>query len=92
MDIVRSIVSNASLPESMWGETLKMTIYILNYVPAKAVSKTPFELWTGRKPSLNHFRVWRCHSEVKVFIPQEKKFDPRTISIYCIGYPERFKG
>ena len=27
-------------------------VYILNRVPSKAVAKTPYELWTGKKPSL----------------------------------------
>ena len=57
MDMVRSMVSNTTLPKSMWDEALKIAIYILNCVPSKAVPKTPFELWTGRKPSINHFRV-----------------------------------
>ena len=57
MDMVRSMVSNTTLLKSMWGEALNMAIYILNNVPSKSLPKTPFELWTGRKPSLNHFRV-----------------------------------
>ena len=65
MDLVRSMVSNTILPESIWGEALKMATYILNCVPGKAVPKTPFELWTGSKPSLNHFRIWGCPSKVK---------------------------
>ena len=89
MDMVRSMVSNTNLPDSMWGDALKMAMYVLNRVPTKAVPKTPFELWTGRKPSLNHFRVWGCPSEVRIFNPQERKLDPKTISGYFIGYPER---
>ena len=44
MDMVRSMVSNTDLPNSMWGDALKMAMYLLNRVPMKAVSKTPFEL------------------------------------------------
>ncbi|KAA0031640.1 Retrovirus-related Pol polyprotein from transposon TNT 1-94 [Cucumis melo var. makuwa] len=32
-------------------------------VPSKSVPKTPFELWTGRKPSLRHLHVWGCQVE-----------------------------
>ncbi|RWR73399.1 Gag-protease-integrase-RT-RNaseH polyprotein [Cinnamomum micranthum f. kanehirae] len=92
IEMVRSMVSDTNLPESMWGEALKMAMYILNRVPTKAVPKTPFELWTNRKPSLNHFRVWGCPSEVRVFNPHERKLDPKTISGYFIGYPDRSKG
>ena len=48
MDMVRSMLSsNPKLPKSLWTEALKTSMYILNRVPTKAVSKTPFELWKG---------------------------------------------
>ena len=92
MDMVRSMHSKSKLPESLWTEALKTTVYILNRVPTKVVPKTPFELWKCWKPSLRHIRVWECPSEVRVYNPQEKKLDPRTISAYFIGYAERSKG
>ena len=67
-------------------------MYILNRVPTKSVEKTPFELFKGWKPSLRHMCIWGCPSEVRVYNPQEKKLDPRTISGYFIGYAERSKG
>ena len=91
MDTVRSMHSNSKLPESLWTEALKTTMYILNRVPTKVVPKTPFELWKGWKPSLRHIRVWGCPSEVRIYNPQEKKLDPRTISAYFIGYVEMSK-
>ena len=59
-DMVRSMISHSSLPESLWGEALKTAVYILNRVPSKAVAKTPYELWTGKKPSIRHLHVWGC--------------------------------
>ena len=41
---------------------------------------------------MRHIRVWGCPSEVRIYNPQEKKLDPRTISAYFIGYAERSKG
>jgi transposase InsO family protein len=92
LDMVRSMLSSSNLPKSLWIEALKTTVYILNRVPTKVVPKTPFELWKGWKPSLRHMRVWGCPSEVRIYNPQEKKLDPRTISGYFIGYAERSKG
>uniref|UniRef100_A0A2N9I1B8 Retrovirus-related Pol polyprotein from transposon TNT 1-94 n=1 Tax=Fagus sylvatica TaxID=28930 RepID=A0A2N9I1B8_FAGSY len=92
LDMVRSMLSSSNLPKSLWAEALKTAVYILNRVPTKAVPKTPFELWKGWKPSLRHMRVWGCPSEVRIYNPQEKKLDPRTISGYFIGYAERSKG
>ena len=73
MDMVRSMMSITKLPQSLWGEALQIAMYILNRVPSKSVPKTPFKLWTNRKPSLNHLKVWRCHAEVRVYNPHERK-------------------
>ena len=59
LDIVRFMLSNSSLPKFLWDEALRTVAYILNQVvPNKSVPKTPYELWSGKKPSLHHFHVW----------------------------------
>ncbi|KAH9765063.1 Amine oxidase [Citrus sinensis] len=63
LGMVRSMLIASKLPKFLWTEALKMAAYILNRVPTKAVSKTPFKLWKGWKPSLRHIRVWGCSSE-----------------------------
>ena len=92
MEIVRSMMSYSSVPISLWGEALKTAMYILNRVPSKGVLKTPFEFWTGRKPSLRHIHIWGCPAEARIYYPHEKKLDSRTISRYFIGYPDKSKG
>jgi hypothetical protein len=57
MDMVRSMLSYSTLPIGLWMEALKIVIHILNRVPSKSVSKTPYELWTGHKLSLNYICV-----------------------------------
>jgi transposase InsO family protein len=57
MNLVRSMLSNSHLPLFLWSETLKIDVYVLNMVPSKAIPKTPFELWNGWKPSLNHLHI-----------------------------------
>ncbi|RVW18326.1 Retrovirus-related Pol polyprotein from transposon TNT 1-94 [Vitis vinifera] len=92
LDMVRSMLSSSKLPKFLWTEALKTAVYILNRVPTKAIPKTPFELLKGWKPSLRHMRVWGCSFEVRIYNPQKKKLDPRTISGYFIGYAEKSKG
>ena len=91
-DMVRSMIAHSSLPESLWGEALKTAAYILNRVPSKAVAKTPYELWTGRKPSLKHLHIWGCPAEARPYRPNAKKLDSKTVSSYFIGYSERSRG
>ncbi|KAL6334550.1 hypothetical protein AAG906_018889 [Vitis piasezkii] len=51
----------------------------LNQAPSKSVPKTPYELWSGKKPSLHHFHVWRCKAEVR-------PYNPYGFFVgYCIG-------
>jgi hypothetical protein len=92
MDMVHSMMSYSNLPLSLWMEALKTDIHILNRVPSKAVPKTPYELWTGRKPSLKHLRVWGSPAKAKVFNPNIGKFDLKTVSCHFIGYPKKSKG
>ena len=73
-------------------EALKTAAHISNRVPSKSVPKTPYEHWTGRKPSMNYMHVWGCAAEAKLFNPSLGKLDLKTESCYFIGYPEKSKG
>ncbi|KAJ4713080.1 Retrovirus-related Pol polyprotein from transposon TNT 1-94 [Melia azedarach] len=77
-DMVRSMISHSTLPESLWGKALKTAAYILNRVPTKATVKTPYELWAGKKLSLKHLHVWGCLAELRPYRPNEKRLDSRT--------------
>ena len=90
MDMVRSMMSYSDLPVSFWGYVLETTAYILNLVPSKSVPKTPTELWTGRKPSLRHVRVWGCPAHVLKGKPD--KLESRTDVCFFVGYPKGTKG
>ncbi|KAF7844422.1 Retrovirus-related Pol polyprotein from transposon TNT 1-94 [Senna tora] len=70
MDMVRSMMSWLNLLELLWGEVIKTAIHILNHVPSKLVPKTPFDLWTRRKPILNHFRVLDHSKGFRFYCPK----------------------
>ncbi|KAK5785454.1 hypothetical protein PVK06_040043 [Gossypium arboreum] len=53
-----------------------MACYILNDVSTKSSCKTPYELWHGKKPTLNHFRIWGLLAHV--LDKDAKKLDART--------------
>jgi hypothetical protein len=83
VDMVRSMLSYSTLPISLWMDALKTTVHILNRAPSKSVPKTPYEMWTCRKPTLNYLHVWGYPTEAKLFNPSIGKLDPKTIS--CIS-------
>jgi hypothetical protein len=75
MNMVRSMLSYSMLPISLWMEGLKFVVHILNRVLSKSLPKTPYELWTGRKLTLNYLHVWGCPTEAKLFNPSIGKLD-----------------
>jgi hypothetical protein len=92
MDMVRSTLSYSTLPISLWMKTLKTVIHILNWFPSKSVSKTPYELWTGYKSSLNYLHVWDCPTKAKIFNPNVGKLKRKNVSCHFIGNPKKHKG
>jgi transposase InsO family protein len=53
-DMVRSMMAQANLLISFWGDALLTAAYILNRVPSKSVSSTPYELWNDVKSNLGY--------------------------------------
>lgn len=60
LDMVLAMMIRATLQISLWGYTLETTTHILNLIPTKKVSKAPYEMWSGKKPSLAHIKVLGC--------------------------------
>ena len=54
--MMRSMMCFIDLLISFWGYALDSAAYVLNRVPSKSVSNTPYELWNGKKSSLKHLR------------------------------------
>ena len=57
---------------------------------SKAISTTPKELWTGRKPSLGHVRI--CGSPAHVLRRDPSKLEARSEVGQFVGYPRGTKG
>nr|GEW30138.1 hypothetical protein [Tanacetum cinerariifolium] len=65
LDMVRSMMSQTTLPKSFWDYALETTECILNMVPTKKVDKTPYEIWHEQAPN---------PSENKVFVARNAEF------------------
>ncbi|KAK8506909.1 hypothetical protein V6N12_009222 [Hibiscus sabdariffa] len=52
LDMVRSMMSHSDLPTSFWGHALETVAFTLYRVPSKSVQKTPYEIWTGKRPKV----------------------------------------
>ena len=79
-------MSYSELPLFLWGYALETAMYILNLVPSKSVPKIPWEMWTRRKPSLQHLQMWE--SPAYVLKGKISKLETRSEVCYFLGYPK----
>ena len=88
--MVRSMMSLSNLPNSFWGHALLTAAFTLNRVPSKAVIKTPYEIWTGKRPSMSFIKIWGCEAYVKRQVSD--KLGPKSDKCFFVGYPKETKG
>ncbi|PPZ05609.1 hypothetical protein C5P41_24865, partial [Escherichia coli] len=86
LDMVRSMMSYTDMQIFFWGFTLESALYILNRIPSKSVSSTPYEIWHGRKPSLKHVKIWGCPAYIKKL--NTDKLETRSERGRFVGYPK----
>ena len=56
---ITSMLSEAGLPLTFWGEALSALVHVLNRVPhASMPHTTPYEVWLKRKPDVSNLRIW----------------------------------
>ena len=90
LDMVRSVMSQSDLPLSFWGYALETAAFTLNRLPSKSVVKTPYEMWTGKTPSLSFLKIWGCEVYVKKL--QSHKLTPKSDKCIFVGYPKETLG
>jgi len=84
------MMSQSDLPLSFWGYALETAAFTLNRVPSKSVVKTPYEIWTGKTPSLSFLKIWGCEAFVKCL--QSDKLTPKSDKCIFVGYPKETLG
>lgn len=95
MNMIRSMLRVKQMPHKFWGEAASTAVYILNRCRTKRLgNNTPEEAWTGRRPSVNHFRVFGslCFKHVLAQNrknkqkQKKKKLDDRPEHMVLLGY------
>ena len=85
-------MAQANIPISYWGDAFLTATYVLNRVPSKSVTSTPYELWTGRKPNLSNLKPWGCATYVHDSSHKYRKLGPKGKKSTFIRYLEHSKG
>jgi hypothetical protein len=93
MEKARSMLSGAGLGQEFWAEAVSTTCYLVNQSPSSALDDTtPHEVWSGKKPSLQHLRVFGCDAYVHVPKENRSKLDNKAGKCIFIGYKDGVKG
>jgi hypothetical protein len=72
MEKARSMLSGVRLGQEFWAEAVGTSCYLVNQSPSSASDdKTPHEVWFGKKPSLQHLRLFGC--DAYVHVPKENR-------------------
>ncbi|KAF0898174.1 hypothetical protein E2562_001819 [Oryza meyeriana var. granulata] len=67
-------------------------VYVLNRSPTKSLDGVmPYEAWHGRRPMVEHLRVFGCVGHVKTARPNLRKLDDRGTRMVFIGYEDGTK-
>ena len=72
---------------------MEIACYLVNRSPSLALEdKTPHEVWTGKKPSLSHLRVFGYDACVHVPKDKRNKLDSKYERCIFTRYKDGFKG
>jgi transposase InsO family protein len=82
-----SMMKAMSMPSWFWGEAVLTAVFILNRSPTQSVEgRTPYEVWHGKKPSVDYFRTFGCVEHVKQRNKRLSKLEDRSTMMVFIGY------
>ena len=71
---------------------METACYLVNISPLLVLEdKTPQEVWTGKKPSLSHLRVFGCYAYVHVPKEKQTKLDSKSEKCIFIGHKDGLK-
>ncbi|UYV76692.1 hypothetical protein LAZ67_14001776 [Cordylochernes scorpioides] len=84
----RALLIESGLPIKFWAEAMNTYTYLKNRTPSyHNINKTPEEMFTGRKPTVSHLKVFGC--KVEFWTPKHKtsKSEKITKTGIFVGYP-----
>ncbi|KAL6320112.1 hypothetical protein AAG906_004621 [Vitis piasezkii] len=92
MEMAKAMLYEKGLPK-IFGLKRLTLMYLLNRCPTKALlNKTPIEAWSGRKPSVRHFKVFGCLCYSQVPKERRSKLDETSEKCIFMGYSSQSKG
>ncbi|GJY63547.1 retrovirus-related pol polyprotein from transposon TNT 1-94 [Tanacetum coccineum] len=79
-EMSRTMLNEQSIPQKFWCNAVDMSTYLLNRILIRPIlGKTPYEIFRGRKPSLEYFKVFGMEELLNVIFdesPPPTKLSP----------------
>jgi hypothetical protein len=87
LEMARVMIHSKNLAQHFWGEAVNTACHIINRVYLRLeTSKTPYEIWRGKKPTVKYFQIFGS----KCYIIRDRenlgKFDPNSDEGIFLGY------
>jgi hypothetical protein len=91
LDMARTFIIHAKLPNSLWFLAMKQACFIFNRVVHTGVDKSPYEIALKKRPSLDMVRVFGCRAYLHD-INYKKQFIPRSTALIHVGISDESHG
>eukprot|EP00253_Pinus_taeda_P016640 PITA_16640 len=92
VEVICNMLHDQRLSKFLWAKAANTVVYVQNRCPHQALgSKTPEEMFTGKKPDVSHFRIFG--SPIYFHVPKEKrnKLGASGKKGIFVGYSENTK-
>jgi hypothetical protein len=84
--MARTMLDEHMTPRRFWANAISTVCYISNRIFLHSILHlTPFKLRFGRKPSVSHFRSFRCKCFVLKCVNLDK-FESHSFDVILLGY------
>jgi hypothetical protein len=87
IEAARTILDEYKTPDSFWAEAINTACHATNRLYLhKYLNKTPYEIITGKKPSVHYFWVFGCKCFILNKKPKASKFVSKVDEGFLLGY------
>jgi transposase InsO family protein len=87
LDMARTVLDEYKTPDQLWAEAINTACYSINRLYLHWIlKKTSYELLTGKKPNVSHFRVFGSKCFILVKRGRKSKIAPKALEGFLLGY------
>ncbi|KAI9917826.1 hypothetical protein PsorP6_012618 [Peronosclerospora sorghi] len=86
-EMARSMIHYMHVNRCWWAEAITTAVYIVNHIPNTLRPRmSPFKDLHGKRPDLNHLRVFGSRGYVRVDDSKRSKLEPKAHRCIFVGY------